>query len=271
MPIRLAALLTLLLAAAAGPSPRGASAQIFTEALYHNYCTLGPFSACGSVTVQMERYVDTSFRLQVRMRNMQGSLWGYDDTGGSSMHMLRVGIPGWGYGDNAPDSNYGGAVYGQEGAVRTLSSGTSWFDQGYPLGIGRDFFHHVWGPLPYSLQGCSVRSGIIPDYLGAFSTCASEGDDGWILYQIRGNYSDIPLTAHDVNVSWRMGQTVEGATWGPDGIGGQMAGDIPCDPRDPSTCVQVATTSVPEPGTVLLLLPALLALGVTARRRRAAA
>lgn len=252
--------LTLVMALA----PCAVNAQEITGVEYNNYCTLGPVRTCASANVLLTRFEDTSFSLEIRWRNMQGSVWGHDRTGGAAFEGMFVSVPtGYSAGGRSSSDFAGGYVaWTPEGSLHEIQTGLGFFDQvGFSVYPGR-ITHLYAGALVPAIQGCDVTmpGGDFARFLTIYSMCSRDDFDGWLVYRIHGNYSDV-FTARDVELRWGLGEPTEGMAVRNGGSGSW------CNPTDPTLCTHV----VPEPGTWILLASGLVGLALFhAQRARGA-
>lgn len=244
-----------------GLAPVAASPR-FTFREYTNYCTTGALVTCASSSVSVWSTSQGSV-IVIRFQNRQGSDYGFDNSGGSSMdfftmthrnqqwygvpYPLPTGLPL----PTGPWLTTVGDVgrLGQAPDIWDASLDLGWMSVWNPAGLGKGVFG--CDPRPIDPDAPPLEWGA-NGYSGALVTCPRDGLDGWVQMAI---VVDIPSTAADWDLTWSMSSNWDRAPYG-----------TWCNTADRSSCVSVT----PEPVTMSLLATGLAGVGGAGawRRRR---
>lgn len=192
-----------------------------------NFCSPGAIRTCASLTVTTTLLSGGGTSVTIMVRNLQGSGYGVDNTGGSII--TRIGLV-------APSINgaTGLSVTSTNAPVGT--PGSSWFlsnpgSLGGPIELTAGI---TAGTVAGGIVGCNAPQGWYPS--SYFSTCGA-GD--WVIFQFTttNNWS-----ANDAQVAWLTQRfAINGSGLECDSNGGSTTGR--------TGCVQIT----PEPVTMLLL------------------
>jgi len=215
-----------LLAVASAASLRADTKNFF------NFCTAASVKACHSMTV-ITTWTLSGTNVTIRVRNLQGSLYGVDNTGGSLIR--RIGL-------TAP------AIVGATGLAVNAAAGAQTFGSPAPIwllsnpgGLGGQVELTAGTPgVQGGIQGCDAPFGGSP--ANRFRTC----DTGWVDFTFTTTNF---WSANDAQVAVLTDRyAVNG--------GGEECDDLQATPG------RIACTMVtPEPITMILLGSGLASMG----------
>ena len=231
-----------------------------TRRTWTNYCTSGAFHTCASVTVQVDRYAAGSV-ITIQLRNMQGSSYGYDNIGPSSIGWFEMRSVGHRPYDTVqfPGNPDAPSIFGLGvvGAVDSLGTGPGNWDASLNLGwasywgissFGRGIFGCDAPPIDPTAPPYDWGTG--NGYGGGYVTCPTQGFGGAVQMQIS---VDTPSTVDDWTFFWTMQ--------------GERGGGY-CATSEEEWGAHGCTTVTPEPLTLTLLGTGLAGAGLVRRRTR---
>lgn len=229
---------TLALASAIGASALRADFKDFS-----NYCSTGSIRACASVQVYTALNGSGGTDVVLLVRNLQGSGYGIDNTGGSVI--TRIGLV-------APSISGASGLQVQSSNV-PVGSPSGFWNLSNPGRLGGPI-ELTAGITPGStaggIIGCdSPASGLPGSY---FNTC---GSNDWVVFYFTTTNA---WSANDAQVAWLTQQF---------GVNG---GGLECDTNGGSPGRESCVSVTPEPITMLLLgsgLAGVGGVGVVRRRR----